>query len=292
VKQVVVISGKGGTGKTTVTGALGTLAKSLVLGDADVEAPDLHLILRPVIKRKEPFIGMSKAKVNVDRCIGCWECIEVCRFDAISKDGDVASIDELECVACHACGLVCPERAIIYEPSQAGETFQSETKWGPMSHAQLAMGEEVSGRIVAVVREDAKKLAKEHPEKLILVDGPPGIACPVIASVTGVDIALIVTEPTVSGLSDLERALELTEHFEIQSYVIINKADIAPVMASRIREFCASHNTQIIGEIPFDPVVGRAIANGRTVIEESKDTPASVALIQIWEKIKGEMMPA
>ena len=290
MKQLVVISGKGGTGKTTVTGALGVLAAKFVLGDADVEAPDLHLILHPAIKRKEPFIGMSKAKIDPELCIGCWECIEVCRFDAISKDGDVARVDELECAACHACGLVCLDRAISFEPAHAGDIFQSETKWAPMSHAQLTMGEETSGRIVAVVRENAKNLAKEHQESLILIDGPPGVACPVIASTAGVDLAIIVTEPTVSGLSDLKRALDLTRHFDIDPYVIINKADIAPSMALRIHRFCDAQGVQIIGEIPFDPVVGMAIANGKTIIEENSTAPASIALVQIWKKIKGELL--
>ncbi len=159
-----------------------------------------------------------------------------------------------------------------------------------MSHAQLTMGEETSGRIVAVVRENAKTLSKEYQEPLILIDGPPGIACPVIASTAGVDLAIIVTEPTISGLSDLERALDLTKHFEVQSYVIVNKADLAPEMALKIREFCDFREIQIIGEIPFDPIVGIAIANGRTVIEENKDTPASIALVQIWERIKSELL--
>ncbi|MFW9916608.1 MAG: 4Fe-4S binding protein [Candidatus Thorarchaeota archaeon] len=290
MKQIVIISGKGGTGKTTVTGALGNLADGLVLSDADVEAPDLHLILQPEIREREPFIGMSKAKIDPDRCIGCWECIETCRFDAISQDGEIAKVDDLECEGCHACGLVCHESAISFEPSRSGEIFLSSTRWGPMSHAQLTMGEETSGRIVSVVRENAKNLSKKHQEPLILIDGPPGVACPVIASTTGVDLAIIVTEPTISGLSDLERALELTKHFEVQSYVIVNKADLVPEMALKIREFCEFRGVRIIGEIPFDPTVGTAIANGRTVIEEDKDASASIALVRIWEEIKREFL--
>ncbi len=290
MKQLVVISGKGGTGKTTVTGALGFLANKLVLADADVEAPNLHLILNPIIKEQEPFIGMSKAKIDPDRCVGCWACIDACRYNAIFKNGDVAKVDNLECESCHACGLVCKESAISYEPSQSGVTFNSESKWGPMSHAQLAMGEETSGRIVAVVRENAKNLSKEHQEPFILIDGPPGIACPVIAAVTGVDLALIVTEPTISGLSDLERAYELVKHFEIDTRVVINKADIASTMATKIREFCNNNNIPIIGEIPFDPIVGKAIANRRTVIEEDANAPASIVLNDIWNKIETEWL--
>jgi MinD superfamily P-loop ATPase len=159
-----------------------------------------------------------------------------------------------------------------------------------MSHAQLAMGQETSGRIVSVVRENAKSLSKEYQKPLILIDGPPGVAYPVIASTTGVDLAIIVTEPKISGLSDLERALDLTKHFEVQSYVIVNKADLVPEMALKIREFCDFRGIQIIGEIPIDPIVGIAIANGRTVIEENKDASASIALVQIWERIKRELM--
>ena len=286
MKQLVIISGKGGTGKTTVTGALGTLAADLVLSDADVEAPDLHLIVRPKIIEKEPFIGMSKAKIDPDRCSGCWRCIDVCRFEAIVQDGEVAKVDKLECESCHACGLVCPESAISYEPSRSGETFLSDTRWGPMSHAQLKMGEETSGRIVAVVRENAKKLSKKDNKSLVLIDGPPGIGCPVIATLSNLDYVITICEPTPSALHDLLRVIEVINQFNIPFGILINKSDLQSPFQKTFSKYMSDTNYEILGKIPFDLSIPKAMSFAKPVVQYAPDSKASLAIKEIYTNLK------
>jgi len=222
MKQLTIISGKGGTGKTSLTAAFASLADA-VLADCDVDASDLHLILKPDIKKKEIFHGMELASVDKSRCIDCKKCYESCRFGAIDED---INIIKESCEGCGVCEYVCPTDAIKMVERDSGYSYISETRFGPMSHAMLMTAEEASGELVAVVRENAKKLAEKYEKELIIIDGPPGIGCPVISSITGVDLVLIVTEPTLSAIHDLERILEVANHFDVPAVEGRNKYDI------------------------------------------------------------------
>jgi len=223
MKQLTVISGKGGTGKTSITAAFASIAKNAVLADCDVDAADLHLILKPIIKKTTDFHGLNIAYIDKDRCIDCKKCYESCIFDAI--DEEINFIRE-SCEGCSVCEYVCPADAITMKERDSGFAYISDTRFGPMAHAMLKTAEEASGKLVTMVRENAKKIAEEKNKNLIIIDGPPGIGCPVIASITGVDMVLIVTEPTLSAIHDLERILDVSHHFNIPAVVCINKCDV------------------------------------------------------------------
>ena len=229
IKEIVVISGKGGTGKTTITSSLIPYFQDIVIGDCDVDAPNLQILFNPQNSKKESFYGMKKAKLDRELCIDCGKCYEVCRFDAIENPK--------KCESCSICEYVCPVGAIKMVDNEAGEIYVSETKYGKMVHACLFPGEENSGKLVAEVRKKAKKIAQDENKKYILLDGAPGVACNVISSLTGVKKAVIVTEPTLSGLHDLERVLELIERFRIKPYFVINKYDLSFEIANKIEEF-------------------------------------------------------
>jgi len=284
MRQLTVISGKGGTGKTTLTAAFASLAKGKVLADCDVDAADLHLILNPTIKRREPFSGGRSPVVNTEGCTKCGICTEVCRFDAI-KDGEV---DLIACDHCGLCVYACPENAITMEEDFNGEWFVSETDYGPMVHARLGMGEENSGKLVSVVRKEASEIAKGRNLDLVIIDGPPGIGCPVIASVAGVDSVLLVVEPTLSGIHDMERILGLARHFKITALACINKYDINLVNTKRIREYCDGDGVEIMGMIPFDSKVIDALVHRKSVIEYPCGT-VTEQVARIWEKVSDHL---
>ncbi len=265
MKQITIISGKGGTGKTTLVASLATLAKSAVLVDADVDAADLHLLLKPQIQSRAPFFASQKAEIFSSRCDGCGRCEEACRFGAISN----FEVDPISCEGCGVCFHVCPTKAITLADVQSGEWFISQTRYGPMVHARLGAAQENSGKLVTLVRKEACRIAGENGYSLVLIDGPPGIGCPVIASLGGVDAALAVTEPSLSGIHDLKRVLEICRHFRVPASVCVNKADINPENTERIKEFCRTEGTPVIGEIPFDPVVTQAMVYESTVVEYS-----------------------
>ena len=286
MKQLTVISGKGGTGKTTIVGSFAALAKNKVIADCDVDAPDLHLLLHPEIIKKEEFKGLKVAVMDKTLCTECGICEETCRFNAIASTEESGyAVNPARCEGCGACVFACPQEALTLKERVSGYAFISKTRYGTMAHAQLNIAEEASGKLVTAVRNTAQQVAEKEGCGLILIDGAPGIGCPVIASLTGVDIALVVTEPTMSGLHDLERILDVTRHFGITSTVCINKYDINEGNSKRITEFCRQRGVVIVGNIPYDPVVTEAMVAGKPVVEFS-DGRVSDAIKDIWGGIK------
>ncbi len=281
MKQVTVISGKGGTGKTTILASLASLAKRAVLVDADVDAADLHLLLGPKRERWEPFYASKVAVIDPARCDGCLKCEEVCRFEAIRN----LIVDPIACEGCGVCWSICPRDAIQAKEVQSGEWFISKTRYGPMVHAKLGVAQENSGKLVTLVRKEAQRIAQEGNYPLILIDGPPGIGCPVIAALGGVDVALVVTEPSVSGIHDLERILGVCRHFRVPAWVCINKFDINPENTEKIKLHCQREGTPVIGEIPFDAIVTKAMVLESTVIEYTGGIVAT-EIKKLWTKLE------
>jgi MinD superfamily P-loop ATPase len=280
LKQITVLSGKGGTGKTSLVGSLAALTKKTVMTDCDVDAPDLHLLLKPEILQTQEFKASRVAVMDEEKCIQCGKCEELCRFNAIEK----LVIDPILCEGCGVCAYVCPVEAIELRERISGYAFISRTKYGPMSHARLNPGEENSGKLVSLVRQNAKQVAENENCELIINDGPPGIGCPVIAAVGGVDIGLIVVEPSLSGIHDMERALGLLSHFKIASLVCVNKYDINEENTDRIVEFCRSNGVEVVGRIPFDPLVTEAMVAGKSIVEYSPKSRVSEAIAELWKQ--------
>ncbi len=274
MKELVVISGKGGTGKTSIAAAFASLAQKAVVADCDVDAADLHLVLSPTIRQQFDFSGGKKAFINTDKCVGCGKCAALCRFEAIHLNGKANDIVEktytvnpFSCEGCKVCVEFCPVNAISFEPAINGKWFISDTRFGPMVHAKLGIAEENSGKLVTLIRQKAKEIAAEQKRDFIIVDGSPGIGCPVIASITGADLVLVVTEPTLSGKHDLERVAELTKNFGIETMVCINKYDINPQMSDLISEDAEKRGLKVIGVIPYNEVFTKAQIMKSTVIE-------------------------
>jgi MinD superfamily P-loop ATPase len=290
VKELVVLSGKGGTGKTSLVAAFAALADRKVLADCDVDAADLHLILTPRTLQVQEFQGRRRARILSDLCAGCGACAEHCRFRAIHLDGPgngvIAKtwrVDPLPCEGCGVCAHVCPTHAVEFALGRDGEWYISETRHGPMIHARLDPGGENSGKLVTLVRERARAVAEERDLDLLLVDGSPGIGCPVIASVAGTDLVLGVAEPTLSGQHDLERLAGLTAHFRIPMALCINRADLNPDVASAIERWCAGRGIRIVGRIPYDPAFNHAQAQRKSVVEVGNG-PAARALREVWKE--------
>jgi MinD superfamily P-loop ATPase len=282
MKELVVISGKGGTGKTSIMAAFASLAKNKVLCDADVDAADLHLLTDPEIKNRHDFQGGGIAVIDPDKCTQCGLCRELCRWEAISEQFEV---DAIECEGCGVCVDFCPEQAIEFPLSICGQWFISDTRFGPMVHARLGIAEENSGKLVTLIRQEAKKLAEKNKLDLIITDGPPGVGCPVIASIGGATALLIVTEPTVSGLHDMERVAQLAEHFRVPSMVCVNKFDLNTDQTQAIEKLAKEKNITVLGRIPFDPVFTKSMVQGKTIFEYNTDSTVGQAVKQIWRKI-------
>lgn len=281
MKQLVVISGKGGTGKTTMAASLASLAEGgMVVADCDVDAPDLHLILKPEIKETHDFLGLKIAKIDPDKCTKCGECEKACRFDAISD----FQVDPRGCEGCKVCTLVCPSEAVRMIETISGHSYVSETRFGTMVHADLFPGEEASGKLVTMVRELAFKVAEREKKDLVLIDGSPGIGCPVIASITGTDIALVMTEPSISGAHDLERILSVTKHFGVKALVCVNKYDLNVEMTGEIEDLCREMGVDVVGKLPFDPGVVEAMISGTTLVEV--EGPVGEAIRSVWDRIR------
>ncbi|MBN1547007.1 MAG: P-loop NTPase [Syntrophaceae bacterium] len=291
-KEIAVISGKGGSGKTSLLASLAMLADNKVLADNDVDAADLHLLLGPIVRESHDFVGGLKMAIDPNQCTACGQCALACRFGAIHPDGPIKDpdiqtfrIDEFSCEGCGVCEYVCSFDAITTKQNTVGKWFVSGTDYGPMVHARLGIAEENSGRLVTQVRNVAAELAKNLGKGLILSDGPPGTGCPVIASVSGADMVLIVTEPTVSGVHDMQRVLELAAHFRIPSLIVVNKADLNADQTRRIKTIALEMGSKVIAEIPFDRNVNDALIAGKTVIEYGKG-PALGAIVCLWEKLE------
>lgn len=282
IKQIVIISGKGGTGKTVLTGAFAVLASNKVMVDCDVDASNLHLLLHPTIKERHEFYGSKKAFIIQEKCIQCHTCLEVCRFDAVKVKENQMVIDLISCEGCGVCKYVCPEEAIEMRDNISGEWYISETKYGPLVHAKLGIAEENSGKLVTEVRKNAKKLAEEKNLDLIIIDGPPGIGCPVIASLSGVDLALIVTEPTLSGIHDMERIVGVAKHFKIKVACCINKYDLNRENTKKIEAWCNKEEIPIIGKIPFSEEIIKSMVQEVPVVEYSKNEISNLFQL-IWE---------
>ncbi len=294
MKQLVVLSGKGGTGKTTVSAALAHLSASSksmchpVLVDADVDAANLSLILKPQIGIQNRFMGGSQAVVDEARCQNCGACVQVCRYDAILPHPEGLSsywVDPIACDGCAACVYACPESVIKMEVQQEGIWFQSKSPYGDLFHAELFAGHENSGKLVTLIRQYARLFAEESDRELIIIDGPPGIGCPVISSCAGVDLGLIVTEPGLSGLHDMIRIYETLQHFKIPTVLCINKADLYKEGTRNILEFASNHQLEVLGEIPFDESVSKSILNEEPVTVVYPDSQASFALNKVWDGV-------
>ena len=287
MKQLVILSGKGGTGKTTVAAALAHLASqkmSIVLADADVDAANLELVLSPTQVEEHDFTGGQLAIIDPDLCTACGICAEVCRFEAVIPGDEAYRVDNIACEGCASCFYQCPEEAIRMEEQTAGRWFRSDTRFGPLFHAHLFAGQENSGKLVTLVKQQGRLQALDSGADLLIVDGPPGIGCPVISASAGADLALLVVEPTVSGIHDLERILGTTDHFGVPALVCINKADLNQARADEIAGFCAERGIEVVGRLPFDQVVTEAMVQGQPVTTYS-DGPVTAALKVMCRRI-------
>jgi MinD superfamily P-loop ATPase len=289
MKQLVILSGKGGTGKTSVAAALAHLASEelpIVLADADVDAAYLELVLAPTRLEEHVFMGGQVAVIDPDLCQLCGRCHEVCRFDAIIPGDDTYRVDPLACEGCASCVYQCPEDAIHSEEQQAGFWFRSDTRLGPLFHAHLFAAQENSGKLVTLVKQNGRLLALDEGRELLIVDGPPGIGCPVISANAGADLALLVTEPTVSGIHDLERILGTVNHFRVPALVLINKADVNPAHAAGIEAYCRAQGIELVGKLPYDTVVTEAMVQGQPVTIYEPEGAMASALREVWAQVR------
>jgi MinD superfamily P-loop ATPase len=280
VKTLTIISGKGGTGKTSIVGSFASLAKNAVFADCDVDAADLSLITDARIKTVQEFKASQKARIDVAKCIQCGDCEDACRFNAIQN----CKVDHFLCEGCRVCSLVCPQGAISMEDVCSGQLFVSDTPYGPLVHARLEPGEENSGKLVTLVRQTAEQIARDQGFEYIIVDGPPGIGCPVIASLTGATASLIVTEPTLSAISDLKRVLSVCNHFKVPAFVCVNRCDLYQENVRRITEFCQQEGVEILGMIPYDLNVVRALVRGKPVVCYT-ESAASQQITKLWGRL-------
>lgn len=285
MKQIAVISGKGGTGKTVISAALATLIRDKVMADCDVDAANLHLILNPQIQEEKVFLGGKKAFVNEDRCSSCGNCLSYCRFSAINyTENGKAHIDPISCEGCAVCSYICPTGAISMQDNISGRWFVSTTDYGPFVHARLLPGEENSGKLVAEVRRKAREIAENNGLNYVIIDGPPGIGCPVIATLSGVDLALIVTEPTISGIHDMERVFQVAKYFGIKTACVLNKFDLNLKQSAAEEKWCQTNSIPLVAKIPFSEKIIQAVVNRRPITEI--EDPELLELIRkLWSNI-------
>ena len=286
MKEIIIISGKGGTGKTILVAAYSSLAENKVLCDADVDAADLYLIMDPKVVRRAEFQSGNTASINNDLCTECGLCREMCRWNAISAAYEVNSID---CEGCGVCVYFCPEKAINFPINTCGEWFISDTRFGPLVHARLGIAEENSGKLVTLVRQESRKLAEEKGLDLILTDGPPGVGCPVIASIGGASAVLIVAEPTVSGKHDMERVVQLAQHFKVPAMLCVNKFDLNIGLTRNIESLAKDKGLTCLGRIPFDPVFTEAMVQAQTIFEYNNGSKAGHSIKGIWNYLSDQL---
>jgi MinD superfamily P-loop ATPase len=286
MKELIVISGKGGTGKTSLMAAFASLAKNKVLCDADVDAADLHLIMDPEVRKRHDFQSGHTAVIDQDKCTDCGVCLDLCRWDAISNDFEV---NPIACEGCGVCVHFCPEKAIDFPENTCGEWYISDTRLGPMVHARLGIAEENSGKLVTLVRQEARKLGEERNLELILSDGPPGVGCPVIAAIGGASAVLIVTEPTVSGQHDMVRVAQLADHFRVPAMICVNKFDLNLELTREIENFAKEKGLSCLGRIPFDPIFTKAMLQAQTIFEYNTESSVGQAIREIWRRLADRM---
>jgi MinD superfamily P-loop ATPase len=291
MRRLTVVSGKGGTGKTSIAASFAVLARDAVIADCDVDAPDLRLLLDPHIRRRDVFAGSKKAAINETVCSGCGLCSRLCRFDAVLQSAPSAgratprfSVDRMACEGCGVCARFCPKKAIDLIDAVCGEWYVSETRCGPLVDARLNAGEENSGKLVTVVRTTAARVAEERGKELLIVDGPPGISCPTIASLSGTDVALVVTEPTPSGHHDAQRIIELTTHMRIPTYLCVNKRDLNAELAAAIQQDAESRGVRLTGAVDYDKLVTEAQVNRQTVVEFAAG-PAAAQIEVVFQQV-------
>jgi MinD superfamily P-loop ATPase len=292
MKQLVILSGKGGTGKTSVAAALAHLASQempIALADADVDAANLELVLAPAKVEEHAFMGGQVAVIDPELCTLCGRCYEVCRFDAVVPGEENYRVDPLTCEGCASCFHQCPEKAIHIDEQQAGLWFRSDTRFGPLFHAHLFAGQENSGKLVTMVKQQSRLLALDEGRELLIVDGPPGIGCPVISASAGADLALLVTEPTVSGVHDLERILGTVNHFRVPALVLVNKSDVNPAQVARIEAYCRAHRIHLVGKLPYDTVITEAMVRGQPVTLYRPEGVMAQALRHVWSRLRAQL---
>jgi MinD superfamily P-loop ATPase len=283
--EILIISGKGGTGKTSLTAAFAHLAQNAIVCDLDVDTPNLHLLLKPRIQQQTEFIAGHEAVIDPDLCDGCGQCQRLCAFNAIDGENGPYRVDAVRCEGCRVCVAFCPQQAIAFNAKRCGYWSLSETRFGSMVHARLLPGEENSGRLVTLLRQEARRLAEQKGIDLILSDGAPGIGCPVISSLSGTDLAVVVTEPTPSGMHDLQRALDLCRHFKVPAAVIINKADLLLQKSKQIESWLKARDYALLASIPYDLALTRAMIAGK-VITEMPPSRATRSIRHAWQRIK------
>lgn len=283
--EIAIISGKGGTGKSSISAAFATLNGKVVLADCDVDAANLYLLFNPIHEEEVVYIGGQKAVIDYSRCTSCRSCIDYCRFDAISLINDKVSISEISCDGCFLCSRICPENAIKMVPNDKSRMYSGSFRNGKMVYGRLAPGEENSGKLVNMVREKAKQVASENNLATIIFDGPPGIGCPVMSTITGVNKVVIVTEPSISGLHDMQRTYQIVRKFGIETYVIINKFDLNREMSLQINSWCKTAGINVSGHLPFDPDMVEAMVQGLSITEFDSGSDISKMIKEIWNQI-------
>lgn len=286
MRQITIVSGKGGTGKTSITAAFASIAQNKILVDCDVDAADLFLITQPTILKSHVYSGGKVAVIDEEICTNCGICMDLCRFDAISLVNDQTTISEYSCEGCRLCEVACPVEAIKMIENLESRWFESETRVGPMVHAKLGIGEDNSGKLVTQIRDIATKTAKEQAIETVLIDGPPGIGCPVISTLTGVDVALMVTEPTLSGMHDLHRLIKLAKSFKLKSYVMINKFDLNSDISDEIDALCEKEDIEVLAKVPFNRDFVDAMVNQQSVIEYAPQSNLSQTLKEVWHRLE------